>query len=158
MSPLLLNSWVFTFFHHLVQFSCLQSHYFGIQGPCPVTDLRFLEFSKKWKKISKNRRADFFLFFFMWVVANYHSHIFSGFLEGIMKYSSFFMNRSVFLKISHFVQSWRKRAMNSIENEALIETFKCLYHIYRSKTSLSTLLCRLNSSVTNILLLNTFLM
>ena len=68
----------------------------------------------------------------------------------------FFKNKSVFLKIPHFVQCWRKRVMNSIENEALVETSKCLYHIYRSKTSLSTLLCHLNSSVTNILLLNTF--
>ena len=56
------------------------------------------------------------------------------------KMTEFFNNKSVFLRIAHFVQSWRKRVMNSIENEALVETSKCLYHIYRSKTSLSTVM------------------
>ena len=114
-------------------------------------------FEKNEKKIGKNRKADFFWIFFTWVVANYPSRVFSGFWGGNNKMFIFFSKINLsFLKIAHFVQSWRKRVMNSIENEALVQTSTCLYHIFRSKTSLSTLLCHLNSSVTNILLLNTF--
>ena len=118
--------------------------------------LEIFGFFEKIKKISKNGRAHFFWFFFMWVVANYPSRILSGFWGENNEIFIFFKNKSVFLKIAHFVQSWQKRMMNSIKNEALVESSKCLYHISRSKTSLSTLICRLNSSVTNILLLNTF--
>ena len=114
-------------------------------------------FEKMKKKSAKIEELTFSELLFSWVVANYSSRILSGFWGENYEIFNFFKNKSVFLKIAHFVQIWRKRVMNSIENEALVQTSKWLHNIYRSKTSLSTLLCHLNSSVTNILLLNTFL-
>ena len=156
LCPLLLNSWVFTFLPPFSAVFMSTITLFWNSGALSRDRLEIFWFFEKMKKISKNQRADFFWIFFTWVVANYPPRIFSWFWEENNRIFIFFKNKSVFLKIAHFVQSWRKRVMNSIENEALVETSKCLYHIYRSKTSLFTLLCRLNSSVTNILLLNTF--
>ena len=140
LCPLLLNSWVFTFLPPSSAVFMTTITLFWNSGALSRDRLEIFGFFKKWKKkIGKNRRADFFWIFFTRVVANYPSRVSSGFLGENNKCSFFFKNKSVFLKIAHFVQSWRKRVMNSIENEALVQTSKCLYHIYRSKTSLSTL-------------------
>ena len=119
-----------------------------------MTDWRFFGFFEKMKN-GKNWKIDFFWIFFTWLVANYPSCILSGLWGENSHVFFFFKNKSDFQKIAHFVQSWRKWMISSIENEALVELSRSLYHVFVCKTSLFTLLCCLNSFLTNIFLLNT---
>ena len=143
------------FYHQLVHFWCSESHYFGIWGPCHVTNWRFLAFFEKRKKIGKNWKIDFSENFYPDQLQNTLLLVWVNFGAKIAKSSYFFKNKSVFQKIGHFDQNWRKWVMNSVENAVLVESSKCLYHVCRRKTGLFTLLSRLNSFVINIFLLIT---